>query len=101
MPFIDIISKLQANTYKYEPDNFKYSCLTATSSLFETNQIQIGLISKDLGSSKISFTLHYGNKMDEQFPSVCVRVNYQNCKSFSFYSYLLENVMSVFPETIN
>jgi hypothetical protein len=39
MPFIDIISKLSANDYKYEPDNFKYACLTTNSSLFETDHI--------------------------------------------------------------
>jgi len=39
-------------------------------------------------NNKVSFTLHYGNKMDEQFPSVCVRINYQNCKIQQFYSYI-------------
>ena len=64
VPFLDIVSKLSTNSYEYDINNFKYSCLIAKTSLFETNELQIGVISSQMQDrpGHVKFVLHYGNK---------------------------------------
>ena len=66
---------LEGNPYLKDLDSFKYACLVSKAALFDSEALQIGVISSlstTSGGSQVRILLHYGNKTQNELYSFSV-----------------------------